>query len=588
MKRFAVVAAILASFVVGFQVLGNPRKAAGPPGAGVTSAANPGKDAAPKGPPPVPILVDVVAQRPMKQTLEVTGTLKTDEDVQIGSRIAGRAVRVTVKEGDRVSQGQELVRLDDRELRAQIARARGILAAAEAKVSLARNQRTMKDMTATSDLERAEGALVTAKARVQQAETAAKLVDVETRIRIETAQSGVRVAKERLSIARDLTRKQQLRQAQLAVEQSTAQMEQAWVDMENQRQVFERRQTLYKQDAIAKEEVEEADRRFKALQTQFRMAQAGVGVAQQKLELAAEGSRPEEVRVAEEQLVTAEQNLQQAESDARRKQLAQNAIESARAAEEQAEAAVSAARAGLSQKKMSLDEISNARAAVSQARADIALYETQLADLSIRSPVAGVVATRQVNVGEMVTPTTPLMNLVALDAIYLEAQAPELEVGLLKPGARADVTVDALRGQTLSGSVREIIPVAERTSKAFRVRIAVLGGGGRLPSGAYARARVHVGDRPNAITVAKDAIVTEAGERYVWVVADDGKGGSVAHRQVVALGLIDQTRAEVLSGLKPGQQVVTSGSPAIIEGTPVHVQSPTEQAAPAAPAQKPH
>jgi HlyD family secretion protein len=576
MKRIAAFIGMLVVLAGGFILLGNARNAEGPAQAGgVTSAGGGGKGSGggPKGPQAVPVLATVVGTRAMRQTLEVTGSLKTDDDVQIGSRIAGKVVRVTAKEGDRVGQGQVLVQLDDRELRAQIARARGILTGAQAKLSLARNQATWKDTAARSDYERAKAALSTAKSRVQQAETALKLIETETRLKVETAQSGVRVATERLSIARDLTRKQELKQAELAIDQAKAQLGQARVDMDNARQMFERRQMLYKQDAIAKEEVDEAERRWRAAEAAMKVAEAGVAVAQQKMELAAEGSRAEEVRIAEGQLRAAERALEQAESDRGRVRVAQDDLDAARSAQQQAEAALRSSEAGLVQSKMSQDDIDSARAAITQARADIQVYQTQLSDLTIRAPVSGVVSTRQVNVGEMVTTTTPLMNLVALESVYFEAQVPELEVALLRPGAPGDVTVDSMPGRKFRGTVREIIPVADRTSRAFRVRIAVLGGQGRLAAGGYARASVHVGTRGGATIVSKDAIHTESGDKFVWLISEDGKGGFVAKRQVVKTGLVDDRSAEVLSGLTPGQKVVAAGSPAIIEGTPVSIST---------------
>jgi RND family efflux transporter MFP subunit len=223
------------------------------------------------------------------------------------------------------------------------------------------------------------------------------------------------------------------------------------------------------------------------------------------------------------------------------------------------------------QTRISLDDIENARATTQQAQADIEFYNAQLVDLTIRAPVSGVVSTRSVNVGEMVTTSSPLMTLVALDTVYFEALVPELEVGLLKTGAPAKVTVDALPGQKFTGAVREIIPVADRDSRAFRVRLAVLGAAGKLPTNSYARAVVDVGAHQGAIVVAKEAIQSEAGEKFVWLVSEGENGKSIAKRHDVKVGLVDDHYTEILSGLAAGQRVIVSGSPAIIDGSPISV-----------------
>lgn len=604
-KRIVILLCFVALVVVGFVILGGSRKAEGPPQGGITGAsapAGPGAGGAgPKAAPALPVLAAVAGRRTMEQELEVTGSLKTDDDVQIGTRLAGKIVRVTVREGDRVTRGQVLVQLDDRELRAQIARAHGVLASAQSRLSFARNSATAKDATATSDFDRARSALTAAKSRVQQAETNLKLVDTETKLRVDNAQTSVKVANERLAIARDSTRRQDLRQAQLVVEQANAQLGQARVDADNAKQMFERRQELYKQDAISKEEVDEADRRHKSMQAQARVAEAGVSVAQQRLDLAKEGTRAEEVRIAEGQLQNAMSALDQAQSDRRRRDMAQQELDGANAAVAQAESLVRASQAGLVQNKVSQDDIAGARATIQQSQADIRFYETQLSDLTIRAPVAGVISTRQVNVGEMVNAGAALMNLVALDTVYFEAQAPELDVSVLRPGAPAAVSVDAIPGRKFQGSVREVIPVADRDSKSFRVRIAVLGGKGLLPANGYARAVVHVGTRANTLTISKDAVLSEAGDKFVWLIAEDednskgeagagsagitsapisatGKGDAgaaktvyKAKRQPITIGLVDTRYAEVLGGLKEGDRVIAAGSPAIIDGTAITV-----------------
>lgn len=594
-KRIVIILSFVALLVVGFIVLSGSRKAEGPPQGGITSAPAPaGQVGMPKSAPALPVLAAEVGRRTMQQTLEVTGSLKTDEDVQIGSRLAGKVVRVTVKEGDRVSQGQVLVQLDDRELRAQIARAQGSLASAQARLSFARNSATAKDATATSDYDRAQAALSAAKSRVQQAETNLKLVDTETKLRVANAETGVKMANERLAIAKDATRRQELRTAELEVDRANGMLGQAKVDAETAEAVFQRRQELYKQDAISKEEVDEAERRFKQMRALARSQERGVAQAQQRLELAKEGTRAEEIRIAEGQVQNALSTLDQAQSDRRRRDVAQQELDAARSAVTQAESLLRSTQAGLVQNKVSQDDIAGARATITQAQADIQFYRTQLSDLTIQAPVSGVISRRQVNVGEMVNVGATLMNLVALDTIYFEALAPELDVSVLRPGALATVSVDALAGKKFSGVVREVIPVADQDSRSFRVRISVPGGRGRLPANGYARAVVHVGTRSNTLSVSKDAVLTEAGDKFVWLLAKDeesasaGSGGVTvtssdkgseeaaqpvykAKRQPITVGLVDDRYAEVLSGLKPGDRVIAAGSPAIIEGTAVTV-----------------
>lgn len=573
MKRIAALVLFVVVCAIGFLLLGS-RKAEGPAEGGSLVAAKggrEGKKGGGKGGQPMPVLAAQAVRRDIRQVLDVTGSLRTDQDVQVGARLEGKVVRVTVKEGDRVQAGQVLVQLDERELHAQMAQARGLLEAAQAKLSSAQNTATVKDTTAKSDYDRAVANLDAAKTRVQQAKTNEGLVDVETKTRVQTAQSALTAAEQRLKITKEFTRDQELRQAQLAVEQAKANHGQALVDMDNARQVYDRRVKLYKQDAIAKEDVDEAERHFKQMEATAKVAQSAVSVAQERLSLAKEGSRPEEVRVAEEGVRQAQQGLDQAKSDVRRLQVAKDDVSAAESAQAQADAAVSAAKSGLIQPKLSLDDIRNAQATVNQARADIQLYQTRLVDMTIRAPVSGVVSTLNVHAGETVTNNSKLMNLVALDTVYFEAVVPELEVGLLRPGSAAQVTIDSIPGKKFPGTVREVIPVADAASKNYRVRVAVLGGGSRLPANGFARATVDVGTKRDAVALTRDAISTEGGDKYVWLIQDGDKGGTTVKRQTIEAGAVDGSFIQILSGLKAGDQVVASGSPAIVDGTPVQV-----------------
>lgn len=575
--RYVLIGGMGAVLVAGFLWLGKPKSAEGPSQGGGTSVASgapagakPGGGGGGGGTPATPVLAAEAMTRQMTQTLEVNGTLATDGEMQVAHRLTGKVLAVYVKEGDRVKRGQPIALVGMRELPGEIQRARADLAAAEAKLSLARNQASFKDASSEADFQRAQANVEAAKSRLQQAQTGAQLVDVETRSAVRTAEANLEVAKERLAIAKDSTRRQELRQAQLAVEQANAQMTQARVDMDNARQVWERRQSLYKQDAIAKEEVDEAERRYKSAESVMKVAEAAVSVAQQKLELAKEGSRPEEVRVAEQQVQAAQQALEQAKSDERKRKVAEDEIGAAKAALGQAEAMLRSTQAGLVQPKISQDEIASAKAEIAQRKADLGVLMTRQQDLVVKAPVDGVVYRRMVNVGQFMTPSGPLITLMAMDKVYFEAQVPELEIALLKPGMSAQVSIDAMPGKKFPGVVREIIPVADRTSRNFRVRIAVLSGKTELPANGYARAKVFVGTRQGAVVIAKSSIQSEAGDKFVWRIALEGKAMK-AERRPIKVGLVDDRYAEILDGLKPGDRVVAAGSPAIIEGTPVSV-----------------
>jgi len=557
MKRTFGIVGIVICLIVAWRVLGNSGRAspaAPTPGAGGASA--------------IPVEADLVTQRDMRQRLEVSGTLQTDQDVRIGSRISGKVARVLVKVGDRVQPNQLLVELSDIEVGIQLQRARAQLAENRARLRYIRHLARVKDATARSEVERARQALQAAQSRLEQTRRQARIVAGETETRVRTAAANLEAARHRLKILKDGARQQELREAELAVRRAEVE----WI---NARRVYERREQLFRDDAISRETLDEAERTL-------RVAEAALAAARERLSLVAEGPRTEEIRVAEEQVRIAEEALRQAETERDRRQISEDDIRAAAAEVERARAALQAAEAGLAQIDVSQAEIAQAEAAVAESEADVAFAEKQVRDTRILSPVAGVVTRRMVNPGEIISPQDDLLQIVALDALYLEAQVPELDLAMVRPGMRARVAVDALGSRRFEGTVREIIPVAEPNSALYRVRIQVRRDGVELPAGGFARAVIEVGTRPNAIVVPRDTVRAETGERYVYLIAEEG-GTTRARRQKVEIGLADDEYLEVLAGVRPGQRIVGVGSPAIQDGTPIRVVATAGARAGAAP-----
>lgn len=551
--RWVAFAALLGVLFVGWRWLG---------GSPAPQAAGGGQKAAEgaggKAPSGIPVLTQRVRRKDMEELLEVTGNLRTDQDVHVGSRIAGRVLRVTVKEGDRVETGQLLVELDDSDLKAQVARAQSAKHAASAKLAQLQHARAYRFTQLRSDLENAQSALRAANARVDQMNTQAKITESETVSREQAAQAQLQGAREHLKMMQDGARKQEKQQAELAVQQAKAEMDDA-------RAHYERRAKLFAHGNISREEVEEAA-------TKVKVAASAYNTAVQKQSLVTEGNRTEEVRMAEQEMHAAEQALREATGNRSRTQVTEQDIKAAIADREKAQAALNAATAAKAQEETIDDEIRAAQAAEAQAQADISYYSAQLRDTKVYSPVRGAVISRTVNPGESVTASSVLLGVTALDAVYLEAQVPERDIASVRVAMPADVTIDSIPGHHYAGTVREMIPVANYADKAFRVRITAQQrpGDPQLSPNGFGRATIHLGKHAGATVVPKDALKSEVGQMYVYTI-ENGKAKRVA---VQLSGTKDDNDAEVVKGVEPGQIIISLASPAVGDGTPV---TPKEQ-----------
>jgi len=532
------------------------------------------------------VRVEQLVPGTLMRPVRVTGTLRTDESVTISTKATGVVKRVTVREGDRVTRGQFLVEIDDSDIRAQRDRAvaqveaaraaereaEQALTYAEARLAQARTSRDMRNAAAESEHSRAQDGLLTARSRLSQARSLSQIADTEAETRVATARAGLQSSKERLRALMDGARRQEKAAAEAGVARARA-------NAERFKSVMERREQLLRDKAIAVEAVDNARR-------DYQVALAELESAQQQLSLVKEGPRTEEIRVGEESVRQAEAALRDAEANRARRAVSSEEIQAAEAAVRQAASLVDSTKAGLAQARWNEDEIRTAEAGVAQARAgrrraaaltdqaraDVRFQDQLIGQTRIYSPVSGVVTSRSVQVGAAVVQMrNELMTLVSSDTLYFEARAPELALPYLRTGMPARVILDAVPGKVLTGTLRQIIPVAEGTSRAVRLRISVPRSvQGAAVVGGFARAEIRGASAGATLTVPRAALVSDEGEGFVFVVE-----GVKARRRNVTVddGGGTGERVEVLSGVKAGDVVVIDGAGRLVDGREVTVEN---------------
>jgi membrane fusion protein, multidrug efflux system len=193
-----------------------------------------------------------------------------------------------------------------------------------------------------------------------------------------------------------------------------------------------------------------------------------------------------------------------------------------------------------------------ARGRTNQARAAVAAAQAALEYGAVRSPVAGVVAERLVEPGDMALAGKPLVRLYDASALRVEVEVPELLARHVAIGSRIDVHVDAA-GTEFKTAVNEIVPMADSASRSIVVRAPAPSDRGLKP-GMFARASVEIGTE-RVITVPA-AAVEDVGQLQTVRVLQDG---AVRLRQV-SLGPRLGDRFEVLAGLNPGERVLVRAS----------------------------
>jgi membrane fusion protein (multidrug efflux system) len=209
------------------------------------------------------------------------------------------------------------------------------------------------------------------------------------------------------------------------------------------------------------------------------------------------------------------------------------------------------------------------------ARASYDLAKLELSYTNIVAPISGVIAQRMVKPGNLITLNAPVFRIVNNAHLEGVLNAPEREMSRLKAGLPLRMVVDAVPGKVFDGKVDRVSPVMDSSSGTFRV-VCAFDNAPELRPGMFGRIEVVYDQRQDALTIPRVALIEDEGEPAVYVVK-----GNKAQRRAVTIGFSNGEFAEIRSGLKDGDQVVTAGKVAIRDGTEVQVIDTAGVSAPA-------
>ena len=219
---------------------------------------------------------------------------------------------------------------------------------------------------------------------------------------------------------------------------------------------------------------------------------------------------------------------------------------------------------GLRQKGVSSQaEFERAVAEAKQAVASVDEIRATIDRKTIRAPFAGVLGIRQVNLGQYVSGGAPIIQLQTLDPVYVEFSVPQQDVPRLHAGAPVTVTVAGVDSVAASGTITAIDAVVDEATRNVRVQATFANPRQILRPGMFVDAHVAVGDRQTLVAVPASSISYAPYGDSVYIVhgmtGQDGADYLGVTQQFVKLGDARGDQVAVLSGVAPGDTVVTSG-----------------------------
>ncbi len=206
------------------------------------------------------------------------------------------------------------------------------------------------------------------------------------------------------------------------------------------------------------------------------------------------------------------------------------------------------------------------QAQIKQAKAVLEEAEVFLSQTQLRTSIAGVVIGKHIEVGDLATPGAPLLNIEDSKRYRLETTVKESAITRIRPAQQVTVHISALN-QELVGTVGEIVPSADTSSRSFLVKVD-LPRHPSLRSGMYGTARFPLGDR-TTYAVPATAIVRRGQLTGLYVVDQSGS----ARFQLVKTGKLYGDFVEILSGLQEDQVYVVDPDKRVREGVKIDDQS---------------
>ena len=216
----------------------------------------------------------------------------------------------------------------------------------------------------------------------------------------------------------------------------------------------------------------------------------------------------------------------------------------------QARARRAEAAAELSRARAMLDHLGSAGSTPAGADAHEAL---------VRSPIDGVVVSREVRPGAVVLVGAPLVTVSRTTSLVLTLRLPERALGAARPGAAVGFTVPAYPGERFEARVTRVAPTLDSLTRTLEAQAQVLGGAERLRAEMYATAELFGPPGARALVVPSAAVQSLEGDTVV-VTAREQAGGMLLEAARVRVGRRTATNTEILAGLRPGTRLVTEGA----------------------------
>jgi membrane fusion protein, multidrug efflux system len=222
----------------------------------------------------------------------------------------------------------------------------------------------------------------------------------------------------------------------------------------------------------------------------------------------------------------------------------------------------------ISQAQLDADaaDLKNKRA---QAAAQAALVEKK----TLRAPFDGRLGITTVNPGQYLNTGDKVVTLQELDPVYVDFRLPQEQLAQVRPGLEVRLTLDAFPGESFTGKINAVDPLVDSSSRNFQAEATVPNPTRKLLPGMFVRVAVLSSTQQRYLTLPQTSITFNPYGSTVFLVEKDAQGKRTAQQTFVTTGPTRGDQIAVLTGIKEGEEVVTSGQLKLKNGTPLDIST---------------
>jgi HlyD family secretion protein len=287
------------------------------------------------------------------------------------------------------------------------------------------------------------------------------------------------------------------------------------------------------------------------------------------------GTRSEDVRQAEEAVKQAQSRFDNAKTHRQRMEAlySRQIISKKDFDNADTECAVCEAQLSANQEKLKQlkegarrEQREGSKAKLKEMEAILAQEQIRLQNTQIVAPFSGEIVRRNVDSGALISPSTPLVTLVHMETVKVQANVLEKDIALIKPGMKAKILTEAYPGRSFEGTIVRINKALDTATRTLQAEINVPNPARLLKPGMFAKIEVVLMEKPAATVVPREAVLEDGGKKFVFVVE-----GNQAIRKTVVTGIEQDQVSEIVEGVKEGDKIVVRGQESLRDRSTIRV-----------------